>query len=151
MASLQAVRLASRLAEQAIGASSVATGAQGARRCCTAGLMRRAHKEEAAGRFSMRRANRMLVKALMSQASICKRLRRPEEALLVARQAAVLDGAVEVHVQMLELELAKHEGLRCLLITSTVLPTTIWHFVPLRSRLDNTITETFHILTTARS
>ena len=73
--------------------------------------MRRAHKGEAAGRFSMQRANRTLVKALMSQASILKRLRLPEEALLVARQAAVLDEAVDAHVQMLELELAKHEGL----------------------------------------
>ena len=61
-----------------------------------------------AGRSSTPRAQRTLVKALMSQASILKRLRRPEEALLMAQQAATLDRAAQAHVQALEQELAAH-------------------------------------------
>ena len=48
------------------------------------------------------RAHRTAVKAFMSQASIHKRLGRPEEALHAARQAAALDSTVQRHVTDLE-------------------------------------------------
>ena len=110
-AALQSFKRASRLAEQAVATSSDTTASSGER---TALPSRpddaQEHDSEAAGRASMQRANRTLVKALMSQASILKRLKRPEEALLVARQAAGLDGAVQVHVRELEHELAALKG-----------------------------------------
>ena len=110
-AALQSFEQAGRLAKQAVAASSDAAGSSGE----GAALHSRPDEateedREAGGRASTQRANRTLVKALMSQASILKRLRRPEEALLVAQQAAVLDEAVQVHVQELEHEVAAQKG-----------------------------------------
>lgn len=48
------------------------------------------------------RARRTAVRALMSQASIHKRLGRPDQAVTAARQAAQLDPAVQKHVTELE-------------------------------------------------
>ena len=51
---------------------------------------------------AIERVRRTAVKALMSQASIHKRLGRPKEALHAARQAASLDITVQRHVTDLE-------------------------------------------------
>ncbi len=48
------------------------------------------------------RARRTAVRALMSQASIHKRLGRPDQAVAAARQAAQLDPAAQKHVSKLE-------------------------------------------------
>ena len=110
-AALQSFERASQLAEQAIAASSDVTGISGEGAALHSRPDEAVQKDrEAGGRASTQAANRTLVRALMSQASILKRLRRLEEALLVARQAAVLDAAVQVHVRELEHELAEKKA-----------------------------------------
>lgn len=110
-AALQTFGRAMHLAAQAIAGGSDATGSSDEQAALHSGPDEvRDHSTGLAGQASGNRARRTLVKALMSQASILKSLRRPEEALLMAQQAAMLDEAVQVHVQRLEQELAAHRG-----------------------------------------
>lgn len=111
-AALQTFERASQLAQQALAdSSSDAMGSSGEQAALHSGPDEpQEHDTGTARRASIERARRTQVKALMSQASILKRLGRPKEALVVAQQAAVLDEVVQVHVQQLNQELATPKG-----------------------------------------